>query len=96
MQESGFVLKNKAHNENKSLDRTSHCSNRFSNATPLKQICDSDTGGIIPRAIKQIVCEYQRYQDGFVRQNFILKMSVVEIYNDSISDLLSGGEPSSF
>lgn len=88
----GLLLKNSSQNENRSLDRTSQCSNRLSCATPLKQICDSDTGGIIPRAIKQIVCEYQRYQDGFVRQNFILKMSVVEIYNDVISDLLGDGD----
>lgn len=91
-----MLKKNQAQTENKSVDRTSQCSNRLSNATPLKQICESDTGGIIPRAIKQIVCEYQRYQDGFVRQNFILKMSVVEIYNDVISDLLSDGEPPLF
>jgi hypothetical protein len=46
------------------------------------------TDGIVPQALNQILYIYNEYQKGFIRDNYDLKMTFLEIYNDKIIDLL--------
>ena len=45
--------------------------------------------GIIPEAIALITNEYKNYKNGKFAANYELKIQFLEIYNDSISDLLA-------
>jgi len=43
--------------------------------------------GLIPRALESIMSQFNN--NSFVSANCVLKLSFLEIYNDSISDLLN-------
>lgn len=46
------------------------------------------TDGIVPQALNSMLSIYNEYKNGFIRDNYDLKMSFLEIYNDKIIDLL--------
>lgn len=46
--------------------------------------------GILPRALRLICEDFNSAQNQVIRENYDLKMSVLEIYNDQLTDLLQG------
>ena len=53
-----------------------------------KDISDPALKGILPRCLKTMVTEFQKFDNGFLVENCELKASFMEIYNETITDLL--------